>query len=102
MSADLLFEIGCEEIPAAMLTARSPSCRAGRDPARGRAPEPRGHPGARDAAADRGDRPGLADRQPDLNEEVVGPPAGAAFAADGSVTKAARASRPRTASMRRR
>jgi glycyl-tRNA synthetase beta chain len=30
----------------------------------------------------------LADRQPDLSEEVVGPPAGAAFAADGSVSKA--------------
>ena len=31
---------------------------------------------------------GLPERQPDLSEEVVGPPASAAFAADGSVTKA--------------
>jgi glycyl-tRNA synthetase beta chain len=31
---------------------------------------------------------GLADRQPDLDERVVGPPVGAAFAADGTVTKA--------------
>jgi glycyl-tRNA synthetase beta chain len=30
----------------------------------------------------------LADRQPDLQEEVVGPPVSAAFAADGSLTKA--------------
>src|SRR6185503_15090729 len=30
----------------------------------------------------------VADRQPDLDEEVVGPPVGAAFAADGSLTKA--------------
>ena len=30
----------------------------------------------------------LADRQPDLNEEVTGPPVSAAFAADGSLTKA--------------
>ena len=32
---------------------------------------------------------GLAPRQPDLRERVVGPPAGAAFAADGTPTKAA-------------
>jgi glycyl-tRNA synthetase beta chain len=31
---------------------------------------------------------GLADRQPDLDEEVVGPPVSAAFASDGSLTKA--------------
>jgi len=30
----------------------------------------------------------LADRQPDLREEIVGPPASAAFAADGSLTRA--------------
>ena len=31
---------------------------------------------------------GLADRQPDLDEQVVGPPVSAAFAADGTITKA--------------
>ena len=40
----------------------------------------------------------LADRQPDLNEEVVGPPVSAAFAPDGTLTKAGRASPRRTAS----
>ena len=30
----------------------------------------------------------VADRQPDLDEQVVGPPVGAAFAPDGTVTKA--------------
>src|SRR4029079_15495622 len=31
---------------------------------------------------------GLSDRQPDLNEEVVGPPVSAAFAPDGTLAKA--------------
>ncbi len=89
MQADLLFEIGCEEIPAKMLAralvelpalveARLAAARLS-------------HGGVRALGTPRRLAvivKALADRQPDLDEEVVGPPVGAAFAADGSVTKA--------------
>jgi glycyl-tRNA synthetase beta chain len=89
MPADLLFEIGCEEIPAKMLAralvelpvlveAKLTAARLT-------------HGGVRALGTPRRVAvivKQLADRQPDLNEEVVGPPASAAFAADGSVTKA--------------
>ena len=89
MPADLLFEIGCEEIPAKMLAralidlpalveARLATARLA-------------HAGIRALGTPRRLAvivTGLAERQPDLDEEVVGPPVGAAFAADGSVTKA--------------
>ncbi|HEX3764522.1 MAG TPA: glycine--tRNA ligase subunit beta, partial [Kofleriaceae bacterium] len=89
MPADLLFEIGCEEIPAKMLTralAELPGLVEDRLGAARLA-----HQGIRVLGTPRrlaviGKQ--LADRQPDLNEEIVGPPASAAFAADGSLTKA--------------
>jgi glycyl-tRNA synthetase beta chain len=92
MPADLLFEIGCEEIPAKMLSralvelpalveARLTAARV--FDARHGSVRALGTP-RRLAVIVKG----LADRQPDLNEEVVGPPASAAFAADGSVSKA--------------
>ncbi|HEX4416817.1 MAG TPA: glycine--tRNA ligase subunit beta [Kofleriaceae bacterium] len=89
MSSDLLFEIGCEEIPATMLTralAELPGLVETR-----LAGARLAHGGVRVLGTPRRlamivDQ--LADRQPDLNEEIVGPPAGAAFAADGTLTKA--------------
>ncbi|HVV86909.1 MAG TPA: glycine--tRNA ligase subunit beta [Kofleriaceae bacterium] len=87
---ELVFEIGSEEIPARMLAravAELPGlARARLDAAR--LP-------FRDVVALGTPRRltlvvrGLAERQPDLRERVVGPPAGAAFAADGSPTRAA-------------
>jgi len=88
-SPDALFEIGCEEIPAKMLAraladlpalveARLASARLA-------------HGGVQALGTPRRLAvivKGLAERQPDLDEEVVGPPVGAAFAADGTVTKA--------------
>jgi glycyl-tRNA synthetase beta chain len=89
MPADLLFEIGCEEIPAKMLaraletlpdavTARLDGARLAHGPVR-----VMGTP-RRLAVIVKG----LADRQPDIAEEVVGPPVSAAFGPDGAVTKA--------------
>lgn len=89
MPADLLFEIGCEEIPAKMLakaladlpaavTAKLAAARLEH-----KSIKALGTP-RRLAVIVKG----LADRQPDLREEVVGPPVSAAFAADGSLTKA--------------
>jgi glycyl-tRNA synthetase beta chain len=89
MSADLLFEIGCEEIPAKMLAralvelpalveARLAGARLG-------------HAGVRALGTPRRLAvivKQLVDRQPDLDEEVVGPPVSAAFGADGSLTRA--------------
>jgi glycyl-tRNA synthetase beta chain len=89
MPSDLLFEIGCEEIPAKMLARqleelpkfvelRLASARLE-------------HKGVRALGTPRRLAiivKGLADRQPDLNEEVVGPPVGAAFAPDGTLSKA--------------
>ena len=89
MPADLLFEIGCEEIPAKMLAKTLADLPAA--------------VGAKLAAARLEHKSvkalgtprrlavivkGLVERQPDLREEVVGPPVSAAFAADGSLTKA--------------
>ncbi len=89
MASDLLFEIGCEEIPAKMLAraiaelpalieARLQTARLARGSVHAYG-TPR-----RLAVVVRG----LADRQPDLREEVTGPPVSAAFAPDGALTKA--------------
>ena len=89
MPADLLFEIGCEEIPAKMLAralADLPAAvKAKLDAARleHKSVKALGTP-RRLAVIVKG----LAERQPDLREEVVGPPVSAAFAPDGSLTKA--------------
>src|SRR5262245_45891253 len=89
MPADLLFEIGCEEIPAKMLS-RALADLPGLVEARLAAARLT-HGGVRALGTPR--RLAvivrqLVDRQPDLREEIVGPPIGAAFAADGSLTKA--------------
>lgn len=89
MSADLLFEIGCEEIPAKMLARQLEDLPA--LVAQRLAAARLEHKGVRVLGTPRRLAilvKGLADRQPDLNEEVVGPPVGAAFAADGTITKA--------------
>ena len=87
---ELVFEIGCEEIPARMLA------RALADlPALVRARLDAARLPCRDIVALGTPRRlalvirGLAERQPDLRERVVGPPAGAAFGPDGAPTKAA-------------
>jgi glycyl-tRNA synthetase beta chain len=89
MPADLLFEIGCEEIPAKMLARALAELPALVEDRLGGARL--GHAGVRALGTPR--RLAvivrqLADRQPDLDEEVTGPPVSAAFAADGSLTKA--------------
>src|SRR5262249_55569624 len=87
--SDLLFEIGCEEVPAKMLAkaladlpvaveAKLAAARLTWTSVRALG-TPR-----RIAMIVKA----LADRQPDLDEEVVGPPVNAAFAPDGSLTKA--------------
>jgi glycyl-tRNA synthetase beta chain len=89
MSADLLFEIGCEEIPAKMLTnalaalpaqlvTKLASARIGHGVIK-----VFGTP-RRIAVIVQS----VADRQPDLDEQVVGPPVGAAFGPDGALSKA--------------
>lgn len=89
MPSDLLFEIGCEEVPAKMLAralAELPAAVEARLAAARLA-----HTGVRALGTPRRLAiliSGLAERQPDLVEDVVGPPAGAAFAADGTLTKA--------------
>ncbi|MDQ3341015.1 MAG: glycine--tRNA ligase subunit beta [Myxococcota bacterium] len=89
MPADLLFEVGCEEIPAKMLTQQLVDLPALVEK---RLAEARlEHQGVRALGTPRRLAiivKALSDRQPDLNEEVVGPPVSAAFAADGSVTPA--------------
>lgn len=89
MPADLLFEIGCEEIPAKMLARQLVDLPALVEK---RLADARlAHHGLRVYGTPRRLAvvvKALADRQPDLVEEVVGPPASAAFAADGSVTPA--------------
>ncbi len=86
---DLLFEVGCEEIPAKMLTkalADLPAAVEGKlSGARLTWQSVRALGTPRRIAII---VKGLADRQPDLDEEVVGPPVGAAFAPDGTLTKA--------------
>ncbi len=87
---DLVFEIGGEEIPARMLQraiAELPGlARARLEAERLTATEVTalGTPRRLTLVVR-----GLADRQPDLSERVVGPPASAAFGADGNPTKAA-------------
>jgi glycyl-tRNA synthetase beta chain len=88
-SSDLLFEIGCEEVPAKMLSnalaALPAQIKAKLDAAR------LAHGSIKVFGTPRRIAfvvQSVADRQPDLDEQVVGPPVGAAFAADGSVTKA--------------
>jgi len=86
---DLLFEIGCEEIPAKMLTRQLAELPAIVEAQLASARL--AHGGVRVLGTPR--RLAvivhqLADRQPDLDEEIVGPPVGAAFAPDGTLTKA--------------
>ncbi len=89
MPVDLLFEIGCEEIPAKMLARQLVDLPALVEK---RLADARlAHSGVRALGTPRRLAvivKGLVDRQPDLDEEVVGPPVSAAFAPDGSVTKA--------------
>lgn len=89
MSAPLLLEIGCEEIPARMirgaaadLAARVAEILDGAGLAHGPAV---GWGGSRRLAV-RVDA--VPERQPDREEQVLGPPVKAAFAADGSPTPA--------------
>ncbi|HEU0037343.1 MAG TPA: glycine--tRNA ligase subunit beta [Kofleriaceae bacterium] len=89
MPADLLFEIGSEEIPAKMLAHKLADLPATVEARL--AAQRLEHKGVRVVGTPRRIAvivKQLADRQPDLNEEVVGPPVSAAFAADGSVTRA--------------
>jgi glycyl-tRNA synthetase beta chain len=89
MPADALFEIGCEEIPAKLLSRALAELPALVEARLGAARL--GHAGVRALGTPRRLAviiKQLAERQPDLNEEVVGPPASAAFAADGSLSKA--------------
>jgi glycyl-tRNA synthetase beta chain len=89
MPSDLLFELGCEEIPAKMLAKALADLPAAVEAKLGAARltfssvRALGTP-RRLALIVKG----LADRQPDLDEEVVGPPVGAAFDKDGALTKA--------------
>ncbi|HTJ44872.1 MAG TPA: glycine--tRNA ligase subunit beta [Kofleriaceae bacterium] len=88
--ADLLLEIGCEEIPAKMLaravaelpdavTKRLADARLSHGAVQALGTPRRLAVIVRD----------VADRQPDLRERVVGPPASAAFDKEGNPTKAA-------------
>jgi glycyl-tRNA synthetase beta chain len=89
MPADLLFEIGCEEIPAKMLARQLVDFPAFVELRLGGARLD--HKGVRALGTPRRLAvivKQLADRQPDLHEEVVGPPVSAAFAPDGTLTKA--------------
>jgi glycyl-tRNA synthetase beta chain len=87
--ADLLFELGCEEIPAKMLAtalANLPAAVAKRlADARLAHGEIKAYGTPRRLAVI---VHALADRQPELDEVVVGPPVSAAFAPDGTLTKA--------------
>ncbi len=90
MPADLLLELGCEEIPAKMLSRALAELPAMITARLAEARLPHGEIVAlgtprRLALVVRG----LADRQPDLRERVVGPPVSAGFAPDGTPTKAA-------------
>jgi glycyl-tRNA synthetase beta chain len=92
MPGDLLFEIGCEEIPAKMLARALVELPALVEARLAAARLVHAGPGAvrvlgtprRLAVIVKQ----LADRQPDLHEEVVGPPVGAAFGPDGALTRA--------------
>ncbi|MEZ4366932.1 MAG: glycine--tRNA ligase subunit beta [Kofleriaceae bacterium] len=89
-SRTLLFEIGCEEVPAKMLARALAELPAQVTAALAAARLTHGEVKAMGAprrlaivVAD------LVEQQPDLSERVVGPPVGAAFGADGAPTKAA-------------
>ena len=88
-ASDLLFEIGCEEVPAKMLSnalaALPAQVEAKLEAARVAhgAIKVLGTP-RRIAVIVQG----VGERQPDLDEQVTGPPVGAAFAPDGTLTKA--------------
>ena len=89
MPSDLLFEIGCEEIPARMLARQLVDLPAFVE--QKLAAARLDHKGVRSLGTPRRLAvivKQVADRQPDLDEEVVGPPVSAAFAADGTLTKA--------------
>lgn len=89
MPADLLFEIGCEEVPAGMLAKQLVDFPALVE--RTLAEARLSHAGIRAYGTPRRLAvivKGLVERQPDVDEEVVGPPVSVAFAPDGSVTKA--------------
>jgi glycyl-tRNA synthetase beta chain len=89
MPADLLFELGCEEIPAKMLAKALADLPASVE---AKLKDARlTFSGVRALGTPRRIAvivKGLGDRQPDLDEEVVGPPVNAAFAPDGTLTKA--------------
>ena len=87
--ADLVFELGCEEIPAKMLTRALAELPAQVEAKL--ATVRLAHSGVRVLGTPRRLAlivKGLDERQLDLCEEVVGPPVGAAFAPDGTLTKA--------------
>jgi glycyl-tRNA synthetase beta chain len=89
MPADLLFEIGSEEIPAKMLARQLAALPAQVE--QRLATARLAHGGVRVLGTPRRIAilvKQLVERQPDVNEDVFGPPVGAAFAADGSLTKA--------------
>ncbi len=90
MQAPLLIEIGCEEIPARVIAGASSDLRdrivAVLDQA-GFTHGPAAAWGGSRRLAVRVDS--LGGRQPDREEQVLGPPAGAAFGPDGSPTPAA-------------
>lgn len=92
MPSDLLLEIGCEELPASfvdsalaalpgLVTKRLDALRVGYGTAR-----PLGSPRRIAILVE-----GVADRQPDVEEELTGPPATAAFDKEGKPTKGAEA-----------
>lgn len=90
MRAPVLVEIGCEEIPARIIASAAADLRerivAVLDQASIEHGSAREWGGARRLAVRIED---VADRTPDREEQVLGPPAGAAFAPDGSPTPAA-------------
>jgi glycyl-tRNA synthetase beta chain len=89
MTGDLLFELGCEEIPAKMLARALDELPTMIDDRLAAARLE--HKGTRALGTPRRLAvivKALAERQPDLRDEVVGPPVSAAIAPDGSLTKA--------------
>ena len=89
MPNDLLFEIGCEEIPAKMLAAALAAL-PGQVKAKLEAAR-LAHGTIKALGTPRRIAvivQSLADRQPDLDELVVGPPVSAAFGPDGALSKA--------------
>ena len=89
--ADYLLEVGCEEIPARMVSDAVESLRSTlvqRLEAEGLRPEGSGRAlgGPRRLAVL---VPGIPARQPDRSERVTGPPVDKAFGPDGTATRAA-------------